>query len=541
MPYPLTHRQTGTPARARTDPAWQQWSDAWTRHVPTLTGRTDLTVTVAPGAGGGAPASFYPATGLIEVDATHIATDIGTPDATNPRRAGHKHLVPTGYGLLVHEAAHAVHSRWQPPPGTPPVVASIAGLLEESRAESRHRTRRPRDRRWLRHTVNTLLIDPDDAPVDDLWHAAYLAGLLLARVDARIITGRDARGIRAAVTTVLGRDRLNQLREIWRQAHTVDDTDAATMIRLARRWCRLVGIDPVLRPGLPQPDPGVFPGRLAAALTDYLAAVRGLTPGEYAAALIAGHVADRHGAPAQWRRRHPTPQEQAAARRLAARLQQARSENPEPGRQPSRVPSGRLRTRAAIARDAQRAAGTVPTATPWQRRTQLPPPKPILHLGVLVDVSTSMQPYTRPLSTAGWVLAHAARRAGAVTATIAFADRVTLLIPPRQQPGQVLEMVAGGGTSTFTDAVKLADRLLDLRHPRTLRMLAVVSDGDFPDIQPAQKLITTLHRAGCPVLWLQPADLPGHTYTDTTTIQVTDPVQAIGHITDAAIAALANM
>ncbi|MGW3606489.1 hypothetical protein [Micromonospora sp. NPDC005161] len=180
MPHPRSHLQPGPAAPAAGDPDWQVWSDAWTRHIPTLTGRTDLTVTVAPGAGGGAPACCYPDAGRIEVDATYI----GAPDVANPRRPGHKRLVPTAYGLLVHEAAHAAHSRWRTPPGTPPVVATVAELLEESRIEYRQRTRRRGDRRWLRHTVTTL-ISPDDAAVDDPWHAAHLAGLLLARVDAR--------------------------------------------------------------------------------------------------------------------------------------------------------------------------------------------------------------------------------------------------------------------------------------------------------------------------------------------------------------------
>jgi hypothetical protein len=60
--------------------------------------------------------------------------------------------------------------------------------------------------------------------------------------------------------------------------------------------------------------------------------------------------------------------------------------------------------------------------------------------------------------------------------------------------------VTTGGTTKFVDAVKLADHLLGLRRTRTLRLLAVVSDADLDNPEPAQKLITTLHRAGCPVL-----------------------------------------
>ena len=51
MPDPSTHLRRGvtyTPA----DPDWADWDRAWTTHVKTLTGRTDLTVVVAPGASG---------------------------------------------------------------------------------------------------------------------------------------------------------------------------------------------------------------------------------------------------------------------------------------------------------------------------------------------------------------------------------------------------------------------------------------------------------------------------------------------------------
>ncbi len=197
MPHPSAHLYPPVGARAATDPEWDAWSHAWTRHVPVLTGRTDLTVTVAPGAG--APACFYPDLRRIEVDAAYI----GAPDVADPAKAGHKRVVPTAYGLLVHEASHAAHTRWRAPTGTPPIVADVAELLEESRAECHQRTRRRGDRRWLRQFVTTV-VDPGDAPVDDAWHAGEIAGLLLARVDARIVTSKDVRAVRAAVTAVLG-------------------------------------------------------------------------------------------------------------------------------------------------------------------------------------------------------------------------------------------------------------------------------------------------------------------------------------------------
>src|SRR5699024_8932863 len=152
----------------------------------------------------------------------------------------------------------------------------------------------------------------------------------------------------------------------------------------------------------------------------------------------------RFSAPTTWSLRDPTDAERAAARTLAARLRRARTHQPEPDVRPSVTPPGRLRTRHAITAKAQIAAGTVPTATPWQRRAQVPPPKPTLHLGVIVDASFSMHPWAAPMSSAGWILAHAARTNQAVTATIAFGSDVTLLVPPRQHPQQVLELRADG-------------------------------------------------------------------------------------------------
>ncbi|MEU4217180.1 VWA domain-containing protein [Actinoplanes sp. NPDC026623] len=527
------HRRTNTTKTAPPDPDWQPWSDAWTKHVPTLTGRTDLHVHIAPGAGGGAPECFYPALRRIEIDARYIA---GTPDVADPRRAGHKKLVPTGYGLLVHGAAHAAHSWWEAPPGTPPILTEVGELLEESRAEGRQRGRRRGDRRWLRHTINAV-VHPGIAPVDDLWHAGVLAALLLARVDARILTSKDVRSIRAAVTAVVGRPRLRQLREVWKQSHLVDDTDANAMIKLARRWCEILGIDPDRDQLVPVADAGAFAGRLDQTLTDFLAATVGLTPGDYRAQILKR----RHNPPSDWARNDPTAEQQAAARQLAERIQRARTRNPEPGLRGALLPPGRLRTRHAIAADAQIAAGQTPTAQPWQHRTQLPPPKPTLHMPILVDLSFSMGAYAAELSSAAWIFAHAARRREAVTATIGFGDRTTMLIPPHARPQQVLHMPADGfSTSTFGEAVKLADQLLDLRQGRTLRLLAVVSDGLLDDRDAGQKLITTLHRAGCAVLWLQPKGLTSHTFEHTTTITVADPVDAVARIADAAVTAIEN-
>ena len=68
-----------------------------------------------------------------------------------------------------------------------------------------------------------------------------------------------------------------------------------------------------------------------------------------------------------------------------------------------------------------------------------------------------MTDYTSPMSSAAWILAHAAGHTRATTATIAFGPTVTVLVAPHHRPHQVLDIAVAGGTDTLTQAIKLAD------------------------------------------------------------------------------------
>ena len=65
--------------------------------------------------------------------------------------------------------------------------------------------------------------------------------------------------------------------------------------------------------------------------------------------------------------------------------------------------------RGALAADAQRAAGALPTAEPFTRTTRRAVPTPPLRLGIACDVSGSMVEFAGPVASAAWILAHAAR------------------------------------------------------------------------------------------------------------------------------------
>ena len=242
----MTARPATSPAPRPAPPAgaWLRLSAALTGQVPPIAGRKDLVVTCAPGAGHGSPACFFPALAAIEVNGTHLGV---APATANPASPADRERYPVTWGALIHECAHAAHTRWTPPPAEAAAWAEAARMLEESRIETAQTTRRPADRRWLRETITQLILADftaaGAAPASPR-EAGCAAALILARADAGILDPAEAAPVEQAVTTVIGAKRLDGLRAIWRAAHATADTDARTMLRLGRRWCRILGIQP---------------------------------------------------------------------------------------------------------------------------------------------------------------------------------------------------------------------------------------------------------------------------------------------------------
>ena len=138
-------------------PGWDALSAALTAEVPAIAGRDDLLVTIAPGAGHGAPACFLPATAMIEVDGTHLHP-VDPATAKPHRMSDRKRYAPT-WGALTHECAHSKHTAWLAavPADADPGAVEAARLLEEPRIERAQIHRRPDDRHWLRACVKTIV------------------------------------------------------------------------------------------------------------------------------------------------------------------------------------------------------------------------------------------------------------------------------------------------------------------------------------------------------------------------------------------------
>ncbi|MBQ0923071.1 vWA domain-containing protein [Saccharopolyspora endophytica] len=559
MTVHVTHDDAATPTPTDTaETAWQELSAALTDEAPDIAGRDDLVVTITPGAGGGAPGRFLPHQATIELDGTHLGKV--DPATVAPAIDADRVRYPVTWGVFAHECAHAAHSRWEPPGGTPPSVIDAAMSLEESRIEAVHVRRRPDDRTWLRAASTKLILEEVRATSEDRASAAHTAALLLARADAGILVWEELGSLTSKVRELLGTDTLRQLREIWQEAHRTADDDTDAMIELGRRWCAALGTDPDAtppKPGTTEPDgtPTPLAKAVTAALTEVDTNTTAALPGDHTAEKAqakrdeekARHTALRTAArifstdtPGSSRSavsgtRAPTTEERQAARRLARSLSTAGIRDRTTVKTNSATPPGRLRMRGALAADAQRAAGAMPTAEPFTRISRQMTPAPPLRLGIACDVSGSMRRFAKPVASAAWILAHAARhtQVDAVTATVIFGRHVHPITYPDTAPANVSEFNCRDDWEDLSGAVEALDGALELAAPGAARLLVIVSDGDYRNHlrEQGQRRIDRLRAHGCGVLWLVPDRRSSKPLDGVTVLALDDPAataQAIG-------------
>ncbi|MEE4599234.1 hypothetical protein V2J94_46835 [Streptomyces sp. DSM 41524] len=554
---------------------WVRVAAALTERLPELADRKDVIVTCQHGTRSGAPGAFYPTTAELEIDAALFAPL--SPATIKPERRGDEERYPAAWGVLVHEAAHAAHSIWTTPPnlrGT--ALDRAAQLLEESRAEHVHLTRRPADRTFLRSAVNTLILADITAQTpSNRWQAARAAGLILARRDAGTLDPDETEPLEQAVTSILGPDLLDTLTQIWTAAHATADDDAPGMLDHAHAWCQALGTPATA----PEPTGGGPRGELAEAIGKVTVRVQANEAAQAAAqarvtaartaraqAKAAQAAHERQAAktaervfspgarpftPGKPRKgntpspvtgtRLPTASEKAAAGQLAKALRAAAYRERTTTITASAAPPGRLNMRQALAREAQRAAGATPTAAPWTRTLRRPNPTPPLRVGIAVDVSGSMNAAADPIASAAWILAKATALTDpdSRTATVAYDRALTAITAPGRAPAKVTRFEARGLGHRLAEAIDALCAGLALTQPGTGRLLVIASDGYYhPDeAARAAQRITTLKDAGCAVLWLafapDPCPLPG-----ATPLELTHPAQAITAIAKAATTAL---
>jgi hypothetical protein len=543
---------------------WKKLSAAMTAEVPALAGRP-VPVACAPGAGQGAPACYIPSVPVIEVDGTTLGV---APADCDPASPADRERYPATWGALIHECAHAAHSSESFLPHAGQANWCKAAIeLEESRIEARQVTRRPADRRWLRACATEIVLGDftaSGAAPGTPCEAGLAAALFLAREDAGILDPAETASVAAQVEKVIGPGALARLRVTWREVHATADGDLKTMTGLARRWCRILGLDPDAAPPAPiEIDLSDLLdalreaiGQLAESVAEDFApppppfppgTVRKREEEKQARSTASRAARDAFGRkippPAVTGTRDARDGEAAAARRLARALREATAGGRDTVTTTSKVPPGRLKMGKALASRAQRAAGAVPTAEPFTRIVSRRVPAPPLRVGIACDISGTMSEYTAPVASAAWILARAAGHIpSATTATVLFGEKVHALTWPGETLAHVTDFQARDWTERFCRAVDALDGQLGLSSSGTARLLVIVSDTAFTDeeIAEGQKRISRLARAGCGVVILRPKDgyRPDHEWTDCQVMDIDDPADTVDAIARAATRAI---
>ena len=591
-PAPAASPKKITRKRRAEAGAWLRVGAGLSGEIGAIADRPDLAVEVRMGGTRvGAAAAFFPDQALIEIGAKAFGKiDPATVEPDDP--FDRERYLPA-WGALTHEGAHAKHSKWVTPDkvrGT--ALGDAAEMLEESRAEARLISARPGDIRYLRACVADLVMAdfPTTLP-DSPWTAAHAAGLIMARVDAGILERRTVWPVEREVRRVLGRDTYNELARIWQKAATVGDDDAETMLALGKAWCKALGAESEEpAPGTGDGEekegggPGAGPGgedgtgetapkprgKVATAVrrTTRKIAAKAAAEGPAIPASAKGEekkhrdkvlaIARRvfpapspdekpggkHGPSPVLGNRIPAEPERAAAARLGRALRKAGVRERIETRTTSAAPPGRLNLRAAITRDAQRAAGSIPTAEPWSATSRRHAPNPPLKVGIAVDVSGSMSAATGPVASAAWILSHATRYAGPdnASATVAFGEQVTAITRPGKPPSQVPQFRATCSTERVSEAIDALDGILDLTSPGAARLLVIVSDGGFVgygEMEGARDRVARLTKAGCAVLWLDLFGGYSAVPPGAVRVMLTNPAEAADAIGKAAVTALA--
>ncbi|WP_306358315.1 MULTISPECIES: VWA domain-containing protein [unclassified Nocardia] len=559
-----SHVTTAPTAPASVPPALSDWFDlsqAMTAETPAIADRADLTVVIAPGAAAGELAMFVPDHKVIAIEGLNLGVDPGT--ARPWRYADRNRYAPT-WGALTHECAHARHTRWTPPPATASDVAAAATLLEEARVEAAQLRRRPADRHWLRASTRALVFADSGgelaaATVAPTRHAAArAAALILARIDAGVLDADECAPAAAVIEKILGRDLLRQLRTLWRIAHRLSDTNTTGMLELGRRWAELLGPEPHTTPQPNSPLGEAVTGSLGEIAERVAAHTLPPDPADLAdqaasdetlhtdrADTVAKQVFSKRPRPGPGSRRPlraPHDDERTAARVLARALNTASQRERALTKTTSALPPGRLRMRGALARDAQRAAGAIPTAEPFTHTTRKPVPVPPLRIGIACDVSGSMSDYTDHVASAAWIIATAAKLATmpAETATLTFGREVLPVTYPGTAPAKVTEFAATAVYEAADIAIDALDGALGLSRPENTRLLVIISDGCFRDEprEAAQQRLNRLRGTGCAVLWLAPDEPWSEPLSGVTVHELTNPADTIAAIARAAVTAV---
>lgn len=557
-----------------TNPEWLRVCSQIGRLVNDWSWRSDLAVYGGEdSAEGQAVAAFYGDIAEIEIN---LPKAFGT--ATQPASIGDFYQRGTHYefpmttGVIYHEALHARHTNWDLAylkENLDNAEGKAFMLLEESRIEAKGVIEKPENRLFLRASALEMALEDVNSETlesvgGETWQVAQLAGLSLARYDARVLEREDVVEIYKVVVATLGEELYQALRSVWVEFQTLGVPQIARAIELAKKWVEL------LREADPEGEPtgggsvfeeadeesgegegkgeGDEPSEAVKKLLDQISesalnaelsandeladqqtkekwdeeakARQSEAKNRNQKQQTAKKIFDKHnnesGSGSSSRvheRRVPTGAERASAVSIAKELEKSKYRERSVHTRKTQAPMGKLIMRNAIQNQASIAMGKRGELPEWKSKTRKHTDDPTLRLGVMVDISGSMGSAMEAMGQTAWILSEAGRRIQAKTAMVYYGSGVFPTLRVGQRLPEVTIYTAPDGTEKFDEAWQALDGELGLTFGDGVRMLVVVSDGQYTPAQ-RQKTIEALkecRQAGVAVLWITPRACYGYT------------------------------
>jgi hypothetical protein len=479
---------------------------------------------------------------------------------------------PMATGILFHEALHARHTNWDIPRLAEALDDSESQafmLLEESRIEAKGVKERPENRLFLRSSALEMALEDVDSKTleqlgSDTWQTANLAGLSIARVDSGVLEVSDISEIYKSVVEILGRELFDELRKVWVEFQSLGVPQIERAIELAKRWVELLReADPEGEPngqgsafeesedegegegeGGSESESGEGKSETMSKLIQKLAESASNAELNASEALGDQETKEKWDEESKARqseaqknnqrkqqakevfhkthnqeggngsgssvssRRAPSGAERASAVSIAKSLEKAKYRERSVHVRKTHAPMGKLITRNAVQNKAMESMGKRGELPAWKSKTRKHTDDPTLRLGVMVDISGSMGSAMEAMGQTAWILSEAGRRIQAETAMIYYGSGIFPTLKRGQRLNEVTIYTAPDGTEMFGEAFEALDGELGLTFGDGVRILVIVSDGNYTPKQTerAIQLLKECRQNGVAVLWITPAN-----------------------------------